>query len=218
MPERSRIVLVDDHALIRDSLGQVLGSDPDIQVVGTATNGEEAVEITLALRPSIVLMDIHMPGISCFDAASRIMVLRPATRIVFVTAFVSDRYIEEALRVNARGFLTKTEPVAQLVAAVKQVAAGKVYFSPDVRSRIVADTTGVRLASRGRTRLASLSPRELDVLLYLARGMAKKEIAHTMHISVKTVEGHTQKLMTKLDVHDRVELARLAIREGLCLP
>ena len=175
----------------------------------------QAIESALELMPDVVLMDIDMPGLICFDAAQRIAGLCPTARIIFLSAFFHDHYIEQALRVKARGYLTKSEPLRQVVVAIKQVAGGRVYFSAEIRARIVADTFGVRLAQPQRTRASTLSAREVEVLRYLARGMSKKEIAHTMHISLKTVEGHAEKLMSKLDIHDRVELTRYAIREGM---
>lgn len=219
MSDAITILLVDDHALFRESLGQLLEAEQDFKVIGTVGDAEKALQEVLDCGPDIVLMDIDMPGLICFDAAYRIAGLRPATRIIFLSAFFHDHYIEEALRVKARGYLTKSEPLGQVVKAIRIVAGGRVYFSPEVQSRIVADKGGVRLAvdeqKPPRTRMSTLSAREIEVLRYLARGMSKKEIASTMHISLKTVEGHAEKLMSKLDIHDRVELTRFAIREGL---
>ncbi len=214
-----KILLVDDHALVRDSLSRLLDADDVINVIGAVSDASEALIIFNNLQPDIVLMDIDMPGLSSFEAANRMTSLIPETKFIFLSAFFHDRYIEQALKVQAKGYLTKSEPPANLINAIKQVADGKVYFSSDVRSRIVADSQGVRLAnSNKRTRTDTLSNREIEVLRYLARGMQKKEIASIMHISVKTVEGHVEKVMNKLDIHDRVELARFAIREGLAEP
>jgi len=210
-----KILLVDDHALLRESLGQMLESEEHFLVVGAAADAEQAIEIALDMAPDIILMDIDMPGVICFDAARRINSLCPKTRIIFLSAFFHDRYIQQALDVKARGYLTKSEPLSKIIHAIKQVAAGRVYFSDQVRSSIIVDTVGVRLANADCTRASLLSSREVEVLRYVAQGLSKKDIARTMHISVKTVEGHTHKVMSKLDIHDRVELARYAIREGL---
>lgn len=210
------VIVVDDHALVRDSLEQLLSTAPDIRVVASACNGNEALGLVDTHEPTIVLMDIDMPGMNCFDAAERIMAGHPATRVMFLSAFCYDHHIERALRLQVRGFLAKTESMDSVIHGIRQVAEGKVVFSEKVSARIVADGSGARLAEgAGRTRAATLSARETEVLGYLARGLSKKEIAQVMFLSVKTVEGHADRLMDKLDVHNRVELARFAIREGL---
>ena len=215
MTEPINIVVIDDHALVRDSLSQRLDAEPGLTIVGTAGSAEEGLELVMATNPHIVLMDIDMPGLSCFDAAERINRAQIRTRVIFLSAFSYDHYIEQALHVKARGYLTKSEPLSTVVEAVKQVALGKMWFSKEIRSRLVADGREVALAQSMRTRSSTLSARETEVLRYLAKGLSKKEIAQTMHISTKTVEGHTERLMNKLDIHDRVALARFAIREGL---
>ena len=215
MSEPIRIVLIGDHALVRDSLSQRLDAEPDLTVAGSAGTAEEGIELVVSAEPDVVLMDIDMPGMICFDAAERISKMRRAARVIFLSAFCHDHYIEQALRVKARGYLTKSEPLGTVVDAVRQVAGGKVWFSQEVRSRLVAHGREVSLAQNMRTRTSTLSARETEVLRYLAKGLSKKEIAQIMHVSVKTVEGHAERLMTKLDIHDRVELARFAIREGL---
>lgn len=208
------VLVVDDHAMVRSALARGLDRDPEIQVVAEASDAEEAVVEARARRPDIVIMDIDMPGPTCFEAARQIAEDVPQTKVVFLSAFFHDHYVEEALAARARGYLTKREPQESLIAAVKEVARGGVCFSEEVQSRIVADADGVRLAGE-RTRGSKLTRREVEVLRYLARGMSKKEIASTMHRSVKTVENHCSNIMKKLDIHDRVELALYAIREGL---
>jgi DNA-binding NarL/FixJ family response regulator len=210
-----RVLLADDHTLVRESLSERLNREPDITVVAKAPDADQAIVMAKAHTPDVVLMDIDMPGLICFDAAERIMALLPSARIVFLSAFFNDRYIEQALRIRARGYVTKREPPECVIAAVRQVVDGGVYFSDDVRSRMIVDDQEVHLAQAGMTRSSTLTPRELEVLRYIARGMSKKEIATTMSISVKTIENHCGSLMTKLEIHDRVALARYAIREGL---
>ena len=213
-----RILLADDHILVRDVLGERLGREPRLSVVAKAIDAEEAVRLAVAHSPDIVLMDIDMPGLICFDAAQRIMALQPKTHIIFLSAFFNDRYIEQALRVKARGYVTKREPPEVVIAAVHQVADGGVFFSDDVRARMVVGVDEVRLAGDGATLSSTLTPREIEVLRYVARGLSKKEIATTMSISVKTIENHCGSLMGKLGIHDRVVLTRFAIREGLAEP
>ncbi len=214
-PSPVRVLLVDDHALVRGVLSERLAQEFGIEVVGSASTADEAIDRAVESKPDVILMDIDMPGIICFDAAGEISDLLPNTKIVFLSAFLNDWYVEQALKVKARGYITKNEPPEQVVAAVHEVAAGGSFFSDEVRSRIVVESDGVRLAKNARSRVSTLTTREVEILRYIARGLAKKEIGSMLHISVKTVDRHSVNLMNKLDIHDRVELSRFAIREGL---
>jgi len=213
-----RVLVVDDHALVRGALCERLNREQGVVVVGTAGTADEAIERINEVRPDVVLMDIDMPGQICFDAARTINALAPETRVVFLSAFLHDWYVEQALAVEASGYLTKREPPETVVRAVREVAAGGVFFSAEVRSRIVVDSAGVKLATQSKSRASTLTAREVEVLRYVAQGLSKKEIAGTMHLSIKTVDRHCANLMGKLDIHDRVELTRFAIREGLAQP
>ncbi len=212
-----KVLVVDDHALVRGALVECLQRESGIAVVGTAGTAEEAIKLTLEFKPDIILLDINMPGMLCFDAARTITSLAPHTHIVFLSGFLSDSYIEQALAVRARGYIVKRESLDTVVAAVREVAAGGVYFSEEVRARIVVDSRGAKLAGPPRTVGSTLTTREAEILGYIARGLSKKAIANLMHISVKTVDHHAVKLMKKLAIHDRVELTRYAIREGLVM-
>lgn len=212
------VLLVDDHALVRNTLSAWLRQTGRFEVVGTAADADTAVTEAIRLQPDVVVMDIDMPGLLAFDAARVIRSRTPGTRILFLSAYFHDRYIEEALNVEASGYIGKGQPPERVAEAIATVASGGVSFAPEVQSRIVIDQSGLHLAGTGRTRTSTLTPRELEVLRYVARGMAKKDIAKTMHLSVKTVDNHCTSLMTKLDIHDRVDLARFAIREGLAEP
>lgn len=210
-----KILMVDDHALLRETLRDRLDGEADLEVVGQAGNADDAIGLAEQLHPQVVLMDIDMPGKSCFAAARTIRTVDPDTSIIFLSAFFHDRYIESALDAGATGYITKDEPPDRILEAVRMAARQMAYFSPKVQSRIVVDTGGVRLAEANQSRASLLTQRELEVLRYLAAGLSKKEVAATMDVSVKTVSRHTENLMDKLDIHDRVELARFAIREGL---
>ena len=215
MSDDIRILVVDDHALVRGALVERLLREEGLTISGHVGTADEALEHALRSKPDIVLMDIDMPGLDCFQAAGMIGDVCPGTHVVFLSGFVHDRYIEEALRAKARGYLTKREPPEKVVEAIREVAKGGAYFSEEVRHRIVIDSHGAKLDGESRSRKSTLTRRELEVLRYLARGLAKKEIAKVMHLSVKTVDRHASTLMSKLDIHDRVELARFAIREEL---
>ena len=209
-----RVLLVDDHQLVRAAVAKQLGDMEDIEIVGEADNADDALSLAAREEPDVVVMDIDMPGLICFDAARRIRARSLKTRILFLSGFSHDSYIEQALEVEARGYITKSEPTDVLARAVREVASGGSFFSDEILRRLIQDSGGVRLAG-GSTVAARLTRREHEVLRYLARGMSKKEVARTMSLSPKTVENHTSNLMAKLDIHDRVELARYAIREGL---
>jgi DNA-binding NarL/FixJ family response regulator len=210
-----RVILADDHALVRSTLAEWLRTQSDLKVDAQVNNADDAVNEAIRLAPNVVVLDIDMPGLSCFDAARTIRSRLPQTKIVFLSAFLHDRYIDEALRCGASAFLTKGESPQKVAEAIRTVANGGAFFSPEVQGRMVIDSGGVRLADGPTTRVQTLTQRELEVLRYIARGMSKKEIANVMHLSVKTVDNHSTSLMSKLDIHDRVELARFAIREGL---
>lgn len=212
------ILLVDDHAMVRNTLALSLQGATGIRIAGTAENAESAISESIRLSPDVVVMDIDMPGMIVFEAARIIRTRCPETRIIFLSAFFHDRYIEQALAAEASGYVTKSEPLDALLRAIRGAAAGRPYYSREILSRLVITPNGAALPKEQQSRASSLTPRELEVLRYLARGLAKKEIAHLMHISANTVNRHTDSLMGKLDIHDRVQLAGYAIREGLAEP
>ncbi len=209
-----RVLLVDDHALVRSAIGDRLKQDVHL-VVETAWNADDAIGKCTEFQPHVVLMDIDMPGLNCFDAARQIAATGSASKIIFLSAYVQDTLVERAIDAKASGYMTKSEPFGELLLGIREVARGGTCFSEEVESRMVVDARGGRRAVKPKTRLATLTPREQGVLSYIAKGLSKKEIAVLMHISVKTVDSHTVRLMNKLHIHDRVELARFAIREGL---
>lgn len=215
---KSRILIVDDHALVRDMLSERLAQEPDLEVVGVAQDAGYALALTQRLQPDLVILDIDMPGLSAFDAAQRIRDESPGTRVFFLSGYVHDTYIAQALQVRACGYATKGGTPDSLLVCMRKVLKGGTCFCPEVHNRIEITADGPRLAAGVRTRVQLLTPREIEVLAYLANGLSKKEIARTAGLSVKTVEQHCTHLMQKLDIHDRVELTRFAIREGLVGP
>lgn len=218
MNDLIRVVLADDHTLVRQSLARVLNEHADMRAVADVGSADEAVEACLrqGADVDVVLLDIDMPGIAAFDAARTIIARCPGAKVIFLSAFTHERYIQAALACGAMGYLCKTEPPEKVIKAIRSVAAGQSYFSPEVQSRLVVDSAGVHLEMKPT--MQHLTPRELEVLTYIAKGLSKKEIANLMHLSVKTVENHTANVMSRLDIHDRVQLTRLAIREGLIEP
>ncbi len=210
----STVLLVDDHAMVMEALAEHLERASGLKVVGTAPDADTAIDKALSTRPDVIVMDIDMPGLISFDAASRLQSLLPDTRVIFLSAFTHDHYIQQALSVKARAYVTKGEPLNRVIEAIRTVARGGTFYSREVRDRLLVDSGRVELPAEN-TRVGVLSEREIQVLRYIASGMSKKEIANTMHLSVKTVENHSTNLMSKLNIHDRVELTRFAIREKL---
>lgn len=213
-----KIMLVDDHALVRDMLAEYLKREDSFEVVAVASTANQAIELVREHRPHVLIMDVEMPGMIVFDAAEKIRKIDPETRILFLSAYMQDHYIEQALKVGAFGYLTKGDSPRILVDAVRDVAENRRYFSSEVRDRIVFESARLKRPTNRCSRVSTISPRELQVLRYVARGLAKKEIAGIMHVSMKTVEKHTENLMRKVAIHDRVGLTRFAIREGLSRP
>ncbi len=212
-----RIVMADDHTLVRRSIATLLRTTPDIDVVSDVDNTDAAIDAAIANQPDVVLMDIDIPGVECFEAGRTIRARCPRTKLIFLSAFTNDTYIEAGIAAGAMGYVTKSEPPDAVINAIRSVAQGRSYFSPEVQARIVIDRDGPTLAS-AKSRGSKLTLREMEVLRYIARGLSKKDIAKLMHLSVKTIENHTANIMARLDIHDRVDLTRYAIREGIIEP
>ena len=172
MGESTTVVLADDHALVRDMLCERLGRE-GMEVVALASSGERAVELASSDPPDIVVLDIDMPGMSAFEAAREVLRLAPPTRVIFLSAYVHDSYIEQALEVGASGYLTKSDPPQAIVDSIRRVKEGGTSFSSDVLDRMVIDTDGARLASGNGSRLGLLTDREREVLGYVAKGLSR---------------------------------------------
>lgn len=212
-----RVLLADDHALVRETLFRWL-TNAGITVVAQVSNSDDAISVASREEPDIVVLDINMPGGDVFESARTIRIRSPRSKLIFLSGFQPDRYIAQALAVGALGYVSKGESPESLERAIRAVAAGGVYFSPEVQSRIVIDVDGPRLLEAARTRSSTLTPREVEVLRLLALGLSKKEIADKLDLSIGTVNNHAANLMRKLDIHDRVKLTHFAIREGLIGP
>ena len=210
-----RLMAVDAKLLVRDALAHRLSAEPDLEVVAVAMDAEEALDRVRAQDPDILIMEVSVPGLSVFDGVRRIQEAGFTPRVILVSDHFHDHHLTEGLAVGARAFVLKDEPLTGLLNAIQAVASGATYLSQGLEGRLQRKTTG-ELMLRPVKRL--LSPREMQVLRYLADGHSKKDVAGMMEISVKTVEGHAQHLMKKLDIHNRVELAHYAIREGIVHP
>ncbi|HRS75021.1 MAG TPA: response regulator transcription factor [Anaerolineaceae bacterium] len=208
-----RILLADDHTLFRQGVKTLLSAEPDMEVVGEAADASAAAEKAAELKPDIVLMDIGMPGPSSFETARQIKRNRPETRILFLTMYDDEDYLIESMEVGASGYVLKDSPAPQLVSAVRDVYRGGSYLSPRMLSQLVDDFRS-RVKTTDRTpRLATLTPREKEVLKMLAEGNSVKEVACQLNLSVKTVEAHKFNLMRKLDIHNKAQLVQYAIQK-----
>ena len=205
-----RVVVADDHALVRDGLRAVLAREPDIATVGEAADGRQALAVVDATSPDVVVLDLSMPLLNGLDAARQLAARDRGPRPILITMHLEDRYVLEALRAGVRGYVLKKQAAADLVQAIRDVAAGRVYLSPGI-SAAVAEAIRTGAASPEER----LTPRERQVLQLVAEGKTTKEIAAILDVSVKTVDAHRTHLMQKLDLHDVASLTRLAVRLGL---
>lgn len=210
-----RILLADDHTLFRQGVKTLLGAESDIEIVGEAANGTEALERAGQFRPDVVLMDIGMPGPSSFETTRQIRRNRPETKVLFLTMYDDEDYLVEGMEVGASGYVLKDSPAPQLVAAIRDVSRGGSYLSPRMLSQLVDDFR-TRIKSTDRLpRFATLTPREKEVLKMLAEGNSVKEVACQLNLSVKTVEAHKFNLMRKLDIHNKAQLVQYAIQKKI---
>ena len=210
-----RIMLADDHTLFRQGIRTLIAAENDMEVVGEASNGADAVERVGELRPDVVLMDIGMPGLSSFEATRQIKKNRVDTKVLFLTMYDDEDYLVEGMEVGANGYVLKDSPAQQLVAAIRDICRGGSYLSPRMLSQLVDDFR-TRVKSTNRTpRFATLTTREREVLKMLAEGNSVKEIACDLNLSVKTVEAHKFNLMRKLDIHNKAQLVQYAIQKKI---
>jgi DNA-binding NarL/FixJ family response regulator len=213
------VLLADDEALVRTGFRHIIESDPELAVVGEAEDGAEVLELAARIRPSVVLMDIRMPRLNGLEATrSLLRGNASAPRVVILTTFDPDQYVFEALRAGATGFLLKTAPADQLIAAIHLAAKGEAMLSPSITRRLIADYARRPAHSARPASLADLTPRELEILRMVVRGMSNGEIATELVIAPATVKSHVASLLQKLDLRDRVQLVVTAYETGLIQP
>jgi len=209
-----RVVVADDEELVRTGLRLILDTEPDIEVVGEASNGRHVVEMATALQPDVVLLDIRMPEMDGLEATRLLLGGGSTSKVVVLTTFDLDQYVYDALQAGASGFLLKDAPAHQLVAAVRAAAAGDALLAPSVTKRLITEFArrGPRIAP---STVQALTERELEVLRLLARGLSNAEIAAELFIAEGTVKTHVARLLSKLGVRDRVQAVVLAYQSGL---
>lgn len=211
-----QVLLADDEPMVREGVRAILDTDGGIEVVAEAADGRRAVELALAHRPHVALLDIRMPGLDGLATADEIAAVAPATRVIMLTTFGQDDYIARALGGGAAGFLLKASDPRELITAVRAVADGAAFLSPAVAHRVIRDYRAVGVsATQARKRLATLTDRERDVLTLLGAGCSNAEIARTLHIVEGTVKAHVSAILDKLDARNRVQAAILCYEAGL---
>ncbi len=213
MTDKIKVLVVDDHAIVRQGVTMVLETDPDIQVVGEAASGEEAIERVRELEPDVVVMDVGMPGLSGFEATRRIRESHPEVNVLALTVHDDEAYVFQMLQAGAVGYVLKRAGAQDVIGAVKAAQRGEALLHPTVANLLIRDY--LARAERGEAPKDQISGREREILKLIAEGRTSKEIAEMLYLSVKTVQAHRANLMRKLGLHDRVELVKYAIRKGI---
>jgi DNA-binding NarL/FixJ family response regulator len=214
--KRITVLLAEDHMIVREGLRVLLEAEGDIEVIGEAQTGRQAVQLSRKLRPDVVVMDIAMPLLNGLEATRQIVKAVPTTRVLILSAHSDDEYIRQVVMLGAAGYLIKQTSADLLSRAIREVQKGNTFFSPSVANRLRSlslESPDGRLVLEAKK--AGLSPREVEVLQLIAEGKANKQVAAELGISIKTVEKHRQHLMSKLDLHDTAGLTRYAIAAGI---
>ena len=211
-----RILLADNHTLVRAGIRSLLETLPGVEVIGEAADGREALTMTKEHRPDVVFMDIAMEGMNGLEATRRIVKNHPRTRVIILSIHCNEEYVSQALRGGASGYMLKDAAPAELEIAVNAVGSGATYLSPAVSRHVVDDY--LRRVGGDARQVDTLTPRQREVLQLVAEGCSTKEIARKLDVSIKTVETHRTQLMKRLDIHDIAGLVRYAIRWGLVSP
>lgn len=212
-------IIADDQELIRTGFRMILGADPEIEVVGEASNGSDAVRLARELQPDVVLMDIRMPDLDGIEATRRIVAANGTrSQVLILTTFDLDEYVYDALRAGASGFLLKDVPAPQLVSGIHTVAQGQSLLAPSVTKRLIAEFTATKRNPGDDRVIEALSPREVEVFRLMATGKNNGEIAETLVVAETTVKTHVTRIMTKLGLRDRVQAVILAYDVGLVSP
>lgn len=213
-----RIVIADDHGIVREGIRMILASQEDFEVVGEASTGREAVELARHMKPDVVLMDISMPDLNGIEATRQIREELPSVQVLGLTMHEEENYVFQMLKAGGAGYVLKRAASEDLVAAVRAVHRGEAFLYPSVAKLVVRDYFERAGRQEQDTSLDGLTEREREVLTLIAEGLTNQEIAQRLFISVKTVQTHRAHIMEKLNLHDRTELVRYAIRKGLIEP
>lgn len=208
-----RVLLAEDHTVVRQGLRKILESDPEIEIGGEVGDGRSAVESTKRLRPTVVVIDIGLPGLNGIEATNQIMKSTDGVSVLILSMHSDDVYVRQALKAGAKGYLLKDSEDLDLIKAVKSLARGGSYFSPSV-SKVLLDGY-LSDAGEDEDALSRLTGREREVLQLISEGKTNKEIARILSLSINTVESHRKHVMEKLDLHNTAEIVRFAVRKGI---
>jgi len=210
----TKVLIADDHAIIRQGLCSLLEKYPNLEVIGAVEDGLKAIEITKELSPDIVIMDVTMPNLNGIDATQRIIARSPATKVIALSMHSSRRFVTEMLKAGASAYILKECLFDELIEAIRTVLSGGIYLSPKITGVVVGDYIK-RLSTPYHPEAPALTEREREVLQLLAEGKSTKQIALHLHVSDKTIESTRRNIMDKLDIHSVAELTKYAIREGI---
>ena len=214
--EKIRVILADDHTVVRQGLRALLASEGDIEVVGEAENGRQAIQLVKKLLPDVAVMDIAMPVLNGLEATRQITRAAPATKVLVLSSYSDDDYVQQLTQAGAAGYLVKQTAANELLKAIREAHRGNAYFSPAIAKRLRDQCREAFVSGEpGRRRPDYLTTREAEVLQLIAEGQANKQIAAELCISIKTVEKHRQQVMNKLNIHDVAGLTRHAISKGI---
>jgi two-component system response regulator NreC len=216
--KKIRVLLAEDHTIVRKGLRSILDAEDSIEVVGEAEDGRAAVEAVEHLRPDVVLMDISMPGLNGLEATRQIKHRAPHIRVLVLTMHTNEKYILQILQAGASGYLVKQAAVEELISAIQAVHRGDAFLSPSISKKVVQRYVLQGQAMAEEDSYELLTPREREVLQLIAEGHTNRDISEILHISIKTVEVHRANLMKKLDLHSAAELTRYAIGKGIISP
>jgi DNA-binding NarL/FixJ family response regulator len=210
------VLLAEDHVVVRQGLRSLLSAEPDIEVIGEAGNGREAVRMALEFHPDVVVMDVAMPLLNGFGATCQILSDNVQAKVLILSCYADDEYVYRLTEAGASGYLIKQSAASELIKAVREIAKGNAYFSPSILKRLIEMYRESHARNRPpRSRNDHLTSRELEVLQMAAEGHVNKQIASTLNLSIKTIEKHRQQLMDKLNIHDIAGLTRYAIAHGV---
>jgi two-component system response regulator NreC len=218
MKMKIRLLIVDDHAVVRTGLRMLIEGEDDIEIIGEAENASEALNQISLLKPDVVLMDIGLPDLSGIDATRRIKQLSPDTAVVALTIHEDEEYFFKMLDAGASGYVPKRAAPEELISAIRVTSQGEVYLYPSLAKLLVKDYLTQEMLPKNRATLDGLTPREHEVLILLADGASNADIADQLVISPKTVARHRENIMGKLNLHSRAELVKYAIRKGIIQP
>ena len=210
-----RVVLADDHTVVRQGLRTLLEAEEDISVVGESENGHQAVQLAKGLQPDVIVMDIAMPSLNGLEATRQITRESPAPRVLILSSYSDDEYVQQLTEAGASGYLVKQSAGPDLVKAIREAKKGNAFFSPIISRRLLDHHRRASSAGQPLKKGSVLTPREMQVLQLIAEGHANRQIADKLCISIKTVEKHRQEVMNKLDIHDVASLTRYAVSRGI---